>query len=96
MERYKLGEIVEEIKSSAYSKAKKRMEGFVLLPGMLVSLSKDFPTALVSKFEHAVFLCTIQYEDWSEDKILYHVAEEFDKRLVKLERNGKAKETVSV
>lgn len=76
-----------------YVKAKKRMESFTTLPVLLAELGKQFPTGatLIGYFEKEVLFCTMKHEDWSEDKILTHVTDEFDRRLTKLERKSQYK-----
>lgn len=86
MNREEINALVKEIESSTFAKAKKRMESFQTLPMMLVSLSKDFPSELVKAYEKDVLICTSQHEDWTEEKILYHVAEVYDKIVTKKEK----------
>lgn len=76
-----------------YLKAKKRMERFTTLPALLAELGKQFPTGktFIGNFEKEVLFCTMKHEDWSEDKILAHVTDEFDRRLTKLERKLQCK-----
>lgn len=73
--------------SETYDKAKKRLEGFTTFHAVVAELGIQFPNCqtLIENYEKEVLLCTMQHEDWSEDKILAYVASEMDRRLSILE-----------